>query len=184
MNVAVLVGTLAVATTTIGCQLGRAGAITNPVVAAQWSRDSAKYVQDSIKWVHDSVVVDSISRRVNTDSLYHLIRGQLHADNPVPMQRAIDCEMARLSWVHGANATADAFDRMRDTLFRPSDKADKKRVDIRLSGMSVDEMGALGVGQRQCGRFSLWGPRHPLVFDGASLDTRTGRPARPRRPES
>ena len=177
-----MVGALAVTATTIGCRVGHAGAITNPAVAAQWSRDSAKYVQDSIKWVHDSVVVDSISRTVNTDSLYHLIRTQLRADNPVPLQRAIDCEMARLSWVHGSMATLDAFDRMVDTVFRPSDAADKKRVDTRLSGMSITEMGSLGVGQRQCGKFSLWGPRHPLILDGASLDTRSGRPARPKRP--
>ena len=164
-----------------GCQAKR-----NPPSAAalaQWSRDSAKYIQDSIKWVRDSIVIDSISRTINTDSLYGLIRAQLRADNPVPLQRAIDCEMFRLSWSHGSMANGDAFNRMLDTLFRPSDAADKKRVDARLSGMSVAEMASLGVGEQQCGKFSRWGPYHPRTISGASLDTRTGRPARPQRPD-
>lgn len=183
MNVAVAVGTLAVAATTIGCQVSPSGAMTNPVVAAQWIRDSAKYVQDSVKWVHDSVVIDSIARTINTDSMYHLIRAQLRAENPVPLQGAIECEMGRLNWVYGTNAASDAFQRMVDTVFRPFDAADKKRVDARLSGMSVAEMRSLGIGQRQCGKFSRWGPIHPDSISGALLSGTTGRPLRPKRPD-
>jgi hypothetical protein len=164
------------------CQTGRApGAST--ATATRWSRDSTKYIQDSIKWVRDAVVIDSISRTINTDSMYRLIRAQLRADNPVPLQGAIDCEMGRLNWVYGTNATSDAFQRMVDTVFRPSDAADKKRVDTRLSGMSVAEMGSLGIGQRQCGKFSRWGPLHPDSISGALLSGTTGRPIRPKPPD-
>jgi hypothetical protein len=183
MHLATTISLLAAVGTGAACQAGRSPA-SRTAAAAQWSKDSAKYSEDSTKWVHDSTVVDSISRTINTDSLYRLIRAPLRADNPVPLQRAIDCEMARLSWGHGANATHDAFQRMVDTVFRPSDAADKKRVDNRLSGMSVDEMVSLGVGERQCGKFSRWGPQNPPSIGGTSLDTRTGRPARPARPRN
>jgi hypothetical protein len=172
---------LSAVATGAACQGGRARAPAS-AGSAQWTKDSAGYIQDSAKWVRDSIVIDSISRAINTDSLYHLERAQLRAENPVPFQRAIDCEMARLSWGHGANATHDAFQRMVDTLFQPSDEAERKRVSNRLSGMSVEEMTSLGVGERQCGKFSRWGPRHPPDISGASLDTRTGRPAKPQRP--
>ncbi len=147
--------------------------------AARWSQDSANYVRDSIKWVHDSVVVDSISRTVNTDSLYQLNRAQLRAEDPIPLQRAIGCEMSRLYWVYGSNAAGDAYHRMLDTLYRPVDRADMTRVSNRLHSLSIEEMASLGSGPGQCGGF---GRRHQLRVDDASLDTRTGRPARPRRP--
>jgi hypothetical protein len=140
-------------------------------------------VRDSIKWVHDSLVVDSISRTVNTDSLYRINRAQLRAEDPVPLQRAINCEVARLYWVYGPNAGGDAYHRMMDTLYRPADRAEMTRVSNRLHAMSVEEMASLGIGERQCGKSSRWGPRHPASIDGAALDTRTGRPARPQRPD-
>ena len=93
MRLATTISLLAAVGTGAACQAGRSPA-SRTAAAAQWSKDSAKYSEDSIKWVHDSIVVDSISRTVNTDSLYRLIRAQLRADNPVPIQRAIDCEMA------------------------------------------------------------------------------------------
>jgi hypothetical protein len=147
--------------------------------AARWSQDSANYVRDSIKWVHDSVVVDSISRTVNTDSLYRLNRAQLRAEDPIPLQRAIGCEMSRLYWVYGPNAAGDAYHRMLDTLYRPVDRADMTRVSNRLHSLSIEEMASLGSGPGQCGGF---GRRHPPRVDDASLDGRTGRPARPVRP--
>lgn len=54
------------------------------MAAVTRSADSVKYVTESTKWVRDSVAIDSISRTINTDSLFHLLRAQLHAENPVP----------------------------------------------------------------------------------------------------
>ena len=171
----------AIAATSAACQAGRAsGKQTAP--DTQWGRDSAKYVKDSIKWVHDSLVIDSIARTINLDSLYHLYRSQLRAEDPVPVQRAIDCEMAKQSWLHGSNAAQDAYHRMLDTVYRKTDSADMKRVSGRLRSMSVAEMASLSVGERQCGKFSRWGPQHPDSVDGAPLLGRGGRPAPPRRP--
>ena len=134
--------------------------------------------------MRDSVVIDSISRTINTESLYELYRAQQRADNPIPLQRAIECERARVFWIYGSNAAVDALHRMLDSLSRKSSSEDMKRVSTRLSGMSVEEMVSLGVGERTCGKSSLWGRRHPDSISGAPLSTRTGRPARsPRPPE-
>jgi hypothetical protein len=178
---AVAAALLSVVAAVGACQAGRAAGPAT-AAAAQWTRDSARYIQDSIKWVRDSVIIDSISRTINTDSLYHLYRAQLRAENPIPLQRAIECESFRPYWIYGSMPAWDAYHRMLDTLYRPSDKVDMKRVSDRLHAMSVNEMVSLGVGTRQCGKFSLWGPKAPASISGASLDTRTGRPARPRRP--
>jgi hypothetical protein len=80
-------------------------------------------------------------------------------------------------------AAYDADKRKQDTLYRKTDRADMRRVADRLSGMSVDEMVSLGVGERQCGRFSRWGPRAPNSLNGTPLHSRTGQPARPQRPD-
>jgi hypothetical protein len=167
---------------TAGCQTSRTPAPIDPARATQWSKDSAKYVQDSTMWVRDSVVIDSISRTINTDSVYRLRRAQLHADDPVRIQGLIECESYRLHWVYGSNAAEDARRRMSDTLYRKTDSADMKRVSDRLQSMTPREMISVGVGEMQCGRFSKWGPRHPEALNGTALSTRTGRPARPRRP--
>jgi len=166
--------------TTGACQTGRGGRAPDAATAARWSNDSAKYVRDSIKWVHDSLVIDSISRSIKTDSLYRLYRAQLRAGNPIPLERAINCERAKLHWVYGSLAAVDAIDRMFDTLFRASDSADRTRVSNRLGNMSADDMMEVSVTQRTCGRTSLWGPLHPDSVSGTPLLTRAGRPARPK----
>jgi hypothetical protein len=162
------------ATTAAGCQTGRAG----PSADA-----TAKFVRDSIKWVRDSVVIDSISRTINTDSLYHLYRAQLRAENPVPLEAAINCERTRIHWVYGSNAAKDAIDRMIDTVYGKSDEAAGRRVSARLGSMTPAEMISVAPGQRVCGKTSQWGRMHPDSVNGTRLSGRTGRPTRPTSPE-
>jgi hypothetical protein len=155
---------------------------TSPAAVAR-SADSVKYVKDSTKWVRDSVAVDSISRTINTDSLFRLLRAQLHAEKPVPLQGAVDCETARLEWKYGSSATKEAYRRMHDTLYRSTDSADMKRVADRLVHLSPQEMASVGVGERQCGKFSNWGPLHPGIVDASWTMDRPARPTRPIRPD-
>jgi len=72
--------------------------------------------QDSTKWVRDSIVRDSISRTINTDSLYRTWRRMLHAPDPVPLMGLIYCEGARLAWRYGTIPSLAASERMEDTL--------------------------------------------------------------------
>lgn len=87
-----------------------------PQQDAAWKRDSTRYVQESTKWVRDSIVRDSISRTINTDSLYRTYRRMLDAADPVPLMGLIYCEGARLAWRYGAIPAVAATERMEDTL--------------------------------------------------------------------
>jgi hypothetical protein len=102
-------------------------------------------------WSRDSTVIDSISRSINTDSLYHLNRTALHATETVPILREINCETKRLSHHYGQTASWAAIQRMQDTLWHPSEKDDVARMNGRVSGMSTKDMVAMGSRQYDCG---------------------------------
>src|SRR5689334_12155470 len=70
----------------------------SPEAQARWSRDSAAYVRDSIKWARDTFVRDSISRTVDTDTLYRLLHTMLVAQNPVPLFAEYECASGSLNW--------------------------------------------------------------------------------------
>jgi hypothetical protein len=145
----------------------------------EWLRDSTKYVADSAKFVHDSVVRDSISRTVNTDSLYRLYRRMLAAADPVPVMAMVGCELGRLTWTHGGLPGLAAVTRMEDTLWRHDERDSVKRMWARVSNMSVEDMAKQGLSPKRCG----WrGPNHPEFFNGTDLDALPPRPQRPKRP--
>lgn len=145
----------------------------------RWTRDSSQYVADSTKWVRDSIVRDSISRTMNTDSLYRLYRRMLYAADPVPLMHLIECESTRLGWRYGSIPATAAIQRMEDTLWRPENRKDEKLMWARLHNMSVEQMLTLGVSPDRCGG---WGYPQPVILNGTNLQATSPRPRRPRRP--
>lgn len=160
------------------CQLGH----RHPLSAeeqARWSRDSAQYVQDSLKWVRDAVVRDSISRSVNTDSLYHLYHQMLVAPDPVPIMLLVNCESGRVTWLYGTPGIT-AMQRMDDTVWRPNERAAANRMWDKIRNMSVAQMGTQGVSPSKCGWRKY--PKMPEVYNGTDLETVAPRPRPPKRP--
>jgi hypothetical protein len=145
----------------------------------EWLRDSTKYVADSAKFVHDSGVRDSLSRMVNTDSLYRLYRRMLAAADPVPVMALVGCELGRLSWTYGGLPVDAAVMRMEDTLWRRSERDSVKRMWGQVSNMSVEDMAKQGLSPKRCGWRT---PQMPRFFNGTDLLALPGRPQRPKRP--
>lgn len=162
-----------------GCQRQEPPRTDPAADAAGWARDSAKNYPALVKWLRDSVVRDSVSRMINTDSLYRLHLVEAHAANPIPIVGKALCEQARLSFVYGSLPAEAAVKRMEDTLTRVVDKKDRERIDARLGHLSVDEQMSLGIGRAKCGD---WGPVGPTSINGTELDEATGRPLRPKPP--
>ena len=163
-----------------GCLAQRPGGPDRAAAMAQWTLDSAKYVQDSVKWVRDSVVLDSISRTINTDSLYRLYRRTLYSTTPVPLVFAEMCETERLFDRYGSIPGGQAIRRMQDTLWRPTETADVARMDAQIHSMSVAEMMSLSTDRRKCGYQNE--PRAPDSLNGTLLRTTNGRPIPPKKP--
>jgi hypothetical protein len=160
------------------CQSGQPRTLT-PDEQARWTRDSARYVQDSVKWVHDSVVRDSISRTVDTDSLYRLYHRMLVAPDPVPIMLLVNCERFRLTWVYAGLPAIAAMTRMEDTLWRQNERDVANRMWDRIRNMSVDQMANQGTSRSKCG---IRAPRMPRSYNGTDLDAIPSRPQRPARP--
>jgi hypothetical protein len=149
-------------------------------VDTQWTRDSATYAATLNKWLRDSAVIDSLSRLVNTDSLYRLYRRMLvPTTDSGAVLNAIACEGERLGVRHGSLPSRDAIDRMLDTLWQG---LDPKRIEVleAYPGRPIIVSTATGC--------PITGPEAPREVAGTSLDTRrTDRPIelpRRRRPPS
>lgn len=143
----------------------------------QWAQDSAKFVTDSAKWVRDSLVRDSISRTVNTDSMFHDYHRMLDASDPIAILSRIECEPRELAWRYGAIPGLDAVHRMHDTVFKHDDAEKVKRMWAKVENMSQAQQASLG----RCD-MSTWGPMMPELFEGTDVNALPGKPARPQRP--
>ena len=112
--------------------------------------------------VHDSLVIDSLAKRVNTDSLYRLNRLMLDEGSDVlSLSRLALCEKTRLVRRNGIRPTALALQRMTDTLWRPNEKERARRIPERAPRIAF-----LEASERTCGPF---GPRAPESVSGVSL---------------
>jgi hypothetical protein len=133
-----------------------------------------------MRWARAPHVIDSISRTINTDSLYKLHRAALTADNPLFAWREVECETLRLSGRYGSLAAAAASKRMLDTAFKPADRVAEDRLEYRLHNMTAAEQAAMSTGPRVCGDLGFRaGPRE---VDGIPIDDIVLRPVRPKRP--
>ena len=145
-----------------------------PERVAAYKAALSQFERDSANWA----VMDSISRTINTDSLYHLYHVLLHSANPVPIMHLRDCEEFRLVWRYGAKPTIAAKRRMADTLFTPSERKLAIERDAKLD-ITAEDLAILRTGPKACGPM---GPMQGNIVDGAHIETTETRPVRPRKP--
>lgn len=91
------------------------------------------------KWLRDSAVVDSLSRFVNTDSLYHTYHRLLTSEDARVVLPAAACQRWRLRKRHGFGPATMAIERMFDTLWTPADSQLLDESFARLKGGAVEE---------------------------------------------
>jgi len=137
------------------------------------------YASRLARWLRDSVVLDSMTRLVNTDSLFRLYRRALEPGQvSLEVLQEESCEEERLYIEHGSVPAKRAIRAMRDTVFRDHGIRDGMRYFIsRAPAEGVIEGGA-----RRCGPYP---PRAPDFIGATRLDTELGSRPRPsRRPHS
>ena len=109
--------------------------------------------------------------------MFALYRSMLHAANPIPIWATIQCVEGGIDFVYGGMAGEDALKRMRDTVWKPDERDDVRRLWRRSSGMSTAENMTTGISPGKC----HWGARRDSV-DGVPLHFLPNRPERPKRP--
>ena len=140
--------------------------------------DAVSAVEDSAyaaklkKYLRDSTVLDSLTKLVQTDSLYRLYRQALQSKNvDVNLVAQVWCEELRLTTRHGIIPADRAINRLRDTVYRDIGVHDA--FDY-LASRAPDEG---HFNSSVCGELPPPGPR---VIDGTSTDIEPRRPP-PRR---
>jgi hypothetical protein len=169
------VGLIVVVALASGCPSDRTGSAPTSEAMAKWRRDSAAYETALAKWLRDSLVVDSVSRTINTDSLYRLYRKMLHHSNPSIVMQEIACEEWRIRRLYRALPSIEAQRRMSDTVWRPGEGDAVRQMNKRLPE----------IGQITQGPFACGGDVERLVpaeVNGTPMSTSLPRPIPPRRP--
>lgn len=141
----------------------------------QWLADSAAYETRLSRWLRDSVVIESLSRSVSTDSLYHLYRAMYVAQNPRVYVEPIMCFESDLVWRHGRAPAEVAMRRLMDTLWKPGEGDGLKVIERRMPTSALFSMS-----DSICG--PAVGRRSPDTVSGTWLGFRFARPARPQPP--
>jgi len=109
----------------------------------------------------DSVVIDSLARLVNTDSLYRLNRRLLDTTVTIkPLVQEILCERRRIVRANGFRPAEIALRRLMDTVWT-RDERKRVRIDERMPSA-----GFIEVSERMCGPFP---PGSPSTVNGFSL---------------
>jgi hypothetical protein len=139
---------------------------------AQRRYEDSLYQARLAAWLRDSAVIDSITRTVDTDSLYRLHRSALAADNPEPIYQQIGCEGDRLYLRYGGNAARIAIKRMRDAVYKPGEADDVRRMEARLPRV-------VELSTEHCEPYT--GPRAGTRLGETPLNTITPRPSPPLR---
>jgi hypothetical protein len=171
-----LLALLVVVVIASGCESGETESAPSPQVIDPWQRDSAAYEGALAMWLRDSAVVDSVSRTINTDSLYRLYRLMLHHPNPGAVMPEIACEGWRIRRRYRALPAIEAERRMKDTVWLPDEADAVRQMNERLAG----------VGEVTTGPWACGGDVDRLVPDvvgGAPMSMSTMRPVPPRRPQ-
>lgn len=153
--------------------LGWAASACSPRPGGGDERPAVQAYRMALKsWLRDSVVIDSLSRFVDTDSLLQLRRAELRAGTSShAIRQAMSCEHFRLDWRHGFRPHEVAVARL-DAAMTPDERRRYRRID--LSGPA----GFYDADSTLCG---VTGPRAPEKVQGISL---TASPLRPFHPDS
>lgn len=158
---------------TLGCKAQRRTELTSEQ-KERWLRDSTDHAIALARWIRDSVVIDSIARTINTDSLYHLEHSMLlTGDRRLPQEAA--CEEFRLAWRHGGNAALVAMKRMEDTIWRGIEPESVLAMQRRVGPGQFVTMS-----RHVCGDGG-W-PHAPETLNGTPLLDHQPRPISPRQP--
>jgi len=155
--------------TIVLCCRGRA---PDPSADEDWRIDSTAYERAITKWNSDSLVIDSVSRLIDTDSLYRLNRNKVFAADPYPFLQPIACERFRLVRRFGALPLEQAMARMNDTLWKGIPDSTIRRYEATKS-RPVSTV----IGEEACG---ARGPVGPFVVKGVSMNASEGRPQPPK----
>lgn len=116
-------------------------AICASSVAAQSdSAAAANFRRDSIRYVRDSISIDSLSRIVPADSLRRLYELLYRAPDPRPIAQEIECEAFRQFLAYGAAARI-AQKRVRDAVVARLDADAEDRLSSRMAHVAVAEDG-------------------------------------------
>jgi hypothetical protein len=156
-----------------GCESAQPEAAPLPQAVNDWQRDSSAYDDALAIWLRDSAVVDSVSRTINTDSMYRMYRRMLHDTNPAPIMQEIACEEWRLRRRYRVLPSMAAQRRMMDSVYWPPEADAVRRMNERLQNL-----GPVTAGPYACGgdveRLV------PEVVSGAPMSMSTARPVPPR----
>jgi hypothetical protein len=164
-----------VGATVVAVAARRADQRPAPDAEAIYQVELASYNKALAAWRRDSAVVDSVSRTIDTDTLFHLHRAVLGASDPAVAMQAVACEEWRLARLYQPLPAAAARKRMSDTLWRPEDAHALRRLKARHPGL----------GQVQFGHLACGYPgeeRVPADVHGVSMRTAPPRPTPPLRP--
>jgi hypothetical protein len=153
----------------------RADDLPAPDAEAIYRVELASYDKALTAWRRDSAVIDSVSRAIDTDTLYRLHRAVLDAPDPAAAMQEAACEEWRLSRRYQPLPAAAAHKRMTDTLWRPEDAEALRRLEARRPGL-----GHVQVGHWVCGYPGE--ERVPPEVRGASMRSAPPRPTPPRLP--
>jgi hypothetical protein len=152
---------------------GAGGSSSSSSASARAGADSLYRVRLA-KWLRDSIVLDSMTRLVQTDSLYRLYR---HAVEPTGVSaalvQAVFCEEHRLEIRYGWVPSDRAVHAMLDTVFQDRGVRDGFAY---FAGRAPAE-GHVEGGRSVCGPYP---PAAPLTIGETRLDTKL--PPRPRAP--
>lgn len=138
-------------------------------------RDSA-YKARLAQWLRDSVVLDSMSRLVNTDSLYKLYRRALEPPGvTLALMTEASCEEVRLNIGFGPIPASRAIRAVQDTMYR--DRGIRDGMGYFIAHAPAE--GEIEGGRSRCGPYP---PAAPKVIGTTRLDTEL--PQRPRAPRT
>jgi hypothetical protein len=136
----------------------------------------ASYEKALGAWRRDSAVVDSVSRTVDTDSLYRLYRALLTADDPAVAYEEIACEAWRIERRYHERPANAAVRRMLDTVWRSGDADALRELNGRFPAPKQ-----VRIEHSVCGYPGE--PVGPPEVNGTSMTFEKPRPAPPRPPK-
>lgn len=140
----------------------------------RWRADSVDYGQRLERWRHDSLVIDSIARSINTDSLRALYRAVWNLPRADAANQELMCEQVRLNLRYGTLAGMLAGKKVQHEEWGTDDRKANQHLSPRLQHWDGVELS-----QETC---HLVGSHAPETLNGTPLFAPTPRPNPPRRP--
>lgn len=158
-NFKMRLGGIAVTLCLLGC--------SRPPGSSTEDSSRSAYTAEEQRYRRAEFVLDSLSKLVDTDSLYRLRRATLAPGDTMSILRAISCETFRLTWRHGSIPAVRAIKRMDDTVWSGL-SSDMRRRGEQYPGrfVSIPTLASCGTGERAStsveGVSLMFNPRRPV----------------------